>query len=610
MNNGDFFPLERNRYFYGKMLTARDFEIEQRYFNNKRRLINRTILGAGVVCGLGVYRNDDTSFSVETGFALDYLGREIVVSEPIIRNIRTVDGVEELAKSDQAYLCLKYEQENREPVNSIGAADSESEQFNKISERFRLFLSTEIPDVSEIYGSAGANTVTTLYCANGLRIIRIVPRLALAGGELDLRFVILKGIDSRPVSFTYTFESEYFTQNDSDKTVTVAFRENGKEKRDVFSADYPLRAASVSEMAAFLAKGSGTLSVQMGDFTDRVEVSENPEIFLCGAAERLSVMRGTRMSTLEKHIGGENTPICLAKIDCMNLGTSFIIRHITPLPFEQRVSFGGERLGAHTERVPSDVPGRAGAENFLKGGVSADVETLEYWQKPQVSAAYHRGSKSLRFRFGIPSAEAYDYVTSSGVTDIPISGAIRVNARFLSDEITHSLGIGDVSISAAVEYGESEERRLLFGNGEVFASKNGGKTVPKIETAAILYPDKGTFQIGIRLGDYVEGHSVRVRWFAYKPKRDTAAMRARENIVVRITPDIRKTDPLERIRFTAEVKGTEDKSVIWSVADADGGNIDENGLYQAPSTPGTYEIVAVSAADAGSRASAFVIVGQ
>ena len=59
MNNNSYFPLERNQYFYGKMLTARDFETEQRYFNNKRRLINRTTLGAGVVCGLGVYQNDE-----------------------------------------------------------------------------------------------------------------------------------------------------------------------------------------------------------------------------------------------------------------------------------------------------------------------------------------------------------------------------------------------------------------------------------------------------------------------------------------------------------------------------------------------------------------------
>lgn len=613
MNNSNFFPLERNRYFYGKMLTARDFEIEQRYFNNKRRLINRTIIGAGVVCGLGVYQNDDTSFSVETGFALDYLGREIVVPSPIIRNIQMVDGVESLARSDQAYLCLKYEQNNREPVNSIGAADSESEQYNKIDESFRIFLSTEIPDVTEIYGNAGTNTVTTLYCSHGLRIIRIVPRLALAGGELNVRFVILKGIDSRPVSFTYTFESEYFSQNDFDTAVTISFNENLNMNRDVFTADYTLRTAFVSEMAVALAKGNGTLSVQMGDITDKTEISENPEIYLCGSAESITVMRNTRMSTLEKHIAGENTPIFLAKIDCMNIGTGFIIRHITPLPFEQRIAFGSGD-GSSAENFPSAgepaIPVMTSSENYLKGGVSADVETLEYWQKPQVSAAYDRSSKSLSFRFGIPSTEAYDYATSSGVADIPISGAIRVNARFTSDEIPHSLGVGDVSISVAVEYSESEDRRLLFGNGEVFSSKTENKTVPKIEAAAILYPDKGTFKIGIRLSDYIGGHSVRVRWFAYKPTRDTAAMRAKENIVVKITPEIQKMGPLERIHFIAEIDGTADNSVIWSVGDADGGNIDDNGLYQAPSTPGTYEIIATSAADGESRTSAFVIVEE
>ena len=30
MNHANFFPFERNRYFYGKLLTVRDFEVEQR----------------------------------------------------------------------------------------------------------------------------------------------------------------------------------------------------------------------------------------------------------------------------------------------------------------------------------------------------------------------------------------------------------------------------------------------------------------------------------------------------------------------------------------------------------------------------------------------------
>lgn len=605
MKNSNFFPLERNRYFYGKMLTARDFETEQRYFNNKRRLLNRTLFGAGVVCGLGVYRNDDVSFSVETGLALDYMGREICVNAPVIRKLRMVDGYDALEKSDRAYLCLQYSQEEREPVNNIGAADSVSEQYNKIEEGFRLFLSTDEPDLTEIYGGSGVNSVSVVYSAHGLRIIRIVPKLALSGDEITVRFVILKGIDDQPVSFAYSFAGDYF-RSKGEESSRLSFAEDTSLKSDVFTADFILSCADAAEISVPLHKDKAEIAVQMGDFTDRITV-DAPEVYLCADADSFAIMRDTRMSTLEKHIGGENTPIYLAKMDCLNIGTGFIIRHITPLPFGQRVNLGGgaEQV-SHTAAQPVQTA-VVKSEDLLKGGVSTEVETLDYWQKPQVNASYSKKNKRLSFKFGIPSTEAYDYATSSGVAEIPISGAIRVNARFFSEDIPHNLGIGDVSLSVSVEYDDGGERKLLFGDGEIFAAK-GEKAVPKIEAAALLSPDKGTFRIGIRLSDYVDGHSVRVRWFAYKPTRDTAQMRAKDKIVIRISPDIQKLKPLERVRFMAEVSGSEDKTVTWSVTDHDGGSIDDNGLYQAPSEGGTYEVVACSNADGETRTSAFVIV--
>ncbi len=607
MNNSNFFPLERNRYFYGKMLTARDFETEQRYFNNKRRLLNRTLFGAGVVCGLGVCRNDDVSFSVETGMALDYMGREICVSTPVIRKLRMVDGFEDLSKSDRAYLCLQYSQENREPVNNIGAADSGSEQYNKIEEGYRLYLSTDEPDLSEIYGGSGVNSVSVVYSSHGLRIVRIVPKLAVSGNEITVRFVVIKGIDDPQVSFAYSFSADYF-RSAGDEAGRLSFTEDPTLGADVFNADFAMNCAEVSDTAVPLHKDRATISVQMGDFTDNVQV-EAPEVYLCRDADSCSLMRETRMSTLEKHIGGENTPIYLAKVDCLNIGTGFIIRQITPLPFAQRVN--PAIAEAHSGNSAAEPVPMASAkpDNILGGGIGTEVETLEYWQKPQVSAAYSKKDKRLNFRFGIPSAEAYDYATSSGVADIPISGAIRVNARFFSEDIPHNLGIGDVSISVSVEYEDSGERRLLFGDGEIFATKT-EKAVPRIQAAALLSPEKGTFRIGIRLSDYVEGHSVRVRWFAYKPTRDTAQLRYNDNIVIRISPDIQKVKPLERVRFLAEVSGTEDKGVTWSVNDPEGGSIDDNGLYQAPSEEGTYEVVARSNADGEMRTSAFVLVEE
>jgi hypothetical protein len=70
----------RNRYFYGKLLDVLHFELEQDYFNAKRWLINRLVLGYGVVCGLGLKVGaDKASVIVQQGVAIDKAGREIVV---------------------------------------------------------------------------------------------------------------------------------------------------------------------------------------------------------------------------------------------------------------------------------------------------------------------------------------------------------------------------------------------------------------------------------------------------------------------------------------------------------------------------------------------------
>ena len=67
MTNLSLFPIERNRYFYGKLLTVRDFELEQKYLNDKRRLLNLAIAGPGVVCGLTVSKSDDMTLMLESG---------------------------------------------------------------------------------------------------------------------------------------------------------------------------------------------------------------------------------------------------------------------------------------------------------------------------------------------------------------------------------------------------------------------------------------------------------------------------------------------------------------------------------------------------------------
>lgn len=69
---------KRNRFFRGKRMKAHDFEIEQLYGIERRRIINRSVIGSGVVSGFAMTKG---SSEVGPGFALDEHGREIVLAQ-------------------------------------------------------------------------------------------------------------------------------------------------------------------------------------------------------------------------------------------------------------------------------------------------------------------------------------------------------------------------------------------------------------------------------------------------------------------------------------------------------------------------------------------------
>jgi len=76
-------PPVRNRYFYGKAMDVFHFDMEQRYFNEKRWLLNRLVSGYGVICGLNVTLGPDgQSVIVSPGVAIDKCGKEIILCQP------------------------------------------------------------------------------------------------------------------------------------------------------------------------------------------------------------------------------------------------------------------------------------------------------------------------------------------------------------------------------------------------------------------------------------------------------------------------------------------------------------------------------------------------
>ena len=184
MKNTKLFPFERNKYFYGKLLSVDDFELEQDYMNNKRRMLNRYLNGCGVVAGLHVVGLDEQTISVEAGIALDATGRELVMDVPVVKKLSMLDGFGACrSRQDRPYiyLCLEYGETETDRVHNVTKnarpeRDGEDVDYNKIREGCRLYLTDREPELENMSPSAMYEDVKTVYWKDGVRICQIMPR--------------------------------------------------------------------------------------------------------------------------------------------------------------------------------------------------------------------------------------------------------------------------------------------------------------------------------------------------------------------------------------------------------------------------------------------------
>jgi len=139
--------FERNNYFYGKQFTVRDLLQEQSYFNDKRSLINRMVLGWGVVCGLDVHWDPkNRKVVVKPGLALDCCGHEIVVCEDKYLSFDKNDDdcclQDEQRPEGKFVLCLEYDECYSEPVDlpPAGCDEKGKREYNRIRDTFKLHL--------------------------------------------------------------------------------------------------------------------------------------------------------------------------------------------------------------------------------------------------------------------------------------------------------------------------------------------------------------------------------------------------------------------------------------------------------------------------------------
>jgi hypothetical protein len=140
----------RNAYYYGQLLGVANLELETDYAIGYRRLLNRLVLGWGVVCGLDVEAHDDgTRVRVLEGLGIDRAGRELVVPEPspwtpVPQSV--IDAAVEQAKDRdnapcvQVYLCYLECRGDPQPVYAGDCECHDPCAPSTLRERYRIEL--------------------------------------------------------------------------------------------------------------------------------------------------------------------------------------------------------------------------------------------------------------------------------------------------------------------------------------------------------------------------------------------------------------------------------------------------------------------------------------
>ena len=163
-SGNDYEALDRNHYFTGQFLTARDLTRDQGFHVARHRLHQRLQHGWGVVCGLHVKLRPDAppgcvgrSAVVEPGAALDCHGRELVVPQATYIDLATLPAEEDLANpaaeaptnakpADAPYLlCAAYTVEGAEEVPVLYADGRRlPTNWNCLHERVRFVRRTRL----------------------------------------------------------------------------------------------------------------------------------------------------------------------------------------------------------------------------------------------------------------------------------------------------------------------------------------------------------------------------------------------------------------------------------------------------------------------------------
>lgn len=594
MNNKQYYSCERNNYFFGKLMTVRDFESEQTYMNSKRRLGNRMMGGVGIVSGLDVVLVDNKTFSLDPGMALDYMGREIVVPEPYVRRLNVIKGFEENKDKGIVYLCLAYKEDLKETTFSVassGKSSGVSEEYNRVSEGYELFLTSEKPKEEELKLDYLVNQRVKVYDKDGIKITLDVNKYVNPSKCVKISVIFEKENIEAPVNYSFKLSGEFFKSIEGEKDLEIRYNETEISTFKSVKNDYYLYCDAASDALSDIVLDKKSFKLSVGKDEKKLEEDVKIPVSIKTSSIKDIIVNDYYAKNFTEIIEDvENKYIYLAKFHIVTNQLTYFIESFEKNPCKQYL-FSNELIN-----LLQDVEG-----SEAKAPLIEPIKPEQEEVKPQVEE--------------LPEPKIDNIVT--GVERINLGFNPKVGKSYYSYEFVHGLGEGNVALVTAIDnkanYMTDDKGLLIFGDKGIFTKEEISISAPSVQIGAVVNSVKGTVRLGVKLLERTTAQAVDVRWWAFKPaeiQEQQEDLVIDENVRVVITPNTIRVKPLEQVRFEAHIEGAISQEVRWGMAEQNTGTIDNNGLYTAPSKEGVYEVKAYSVKFENKSDSAYVVVSS
>ena len=563
MNNNPLFPFERNRYYAGKMLSSADFGAEQSYMNDKRRFLNSMLFGTGIICGCNVYNLDDLSVFVESGCAIDGLGREIIIDTSVVKKLSAIEGFENI-ESNQLTLCLRYKEENVHPVYSVKRQSTDTEyEYNRIREGYELFL-VETEMVQPIKLETEFFVQGYLYRGTDYEIFVQLPATVCKDKYVKMQVTVRKLSDTEePFSYKGVLQMPAFLNENGKHEQMIEFNDVNLLNGESISREYWLYVQNVSSDESVLILKGDSESVNGSAFSMKVLLSGiQPSELVDREIGKMSLeMQG--MGTMQEFI-------CLADITLIRTESAYIIEHIS------------ERNAKNYIEAPAKGAERREYLGYFKGKDHFAKRSYEEGQTNDVSLPRYYQDKNFEI--------------ATGTLEIPVGGRVKSGNVFYSGEVMHGLGAGTVYVEVGQEFIEEDAviganvKSTVYGNAELFEEVAGKN--PETDTAVKVLNDKGSFVVAAKFLEDADCLMLSYRWVAIKfagngvQEQNTSA---NGQWIEAETPTV-VLGTREDCYFGIKFHNMEKCSIAYEITEPDGGKITLDGVYTAPGREGVYEI--------------------